>query len=361
MNFELFFQDIIKGNRRGLIPSLIKFPLRLLSYPYRAIISSRNWAYDHGWFKQYSAPLPLVISIGNITAGGTGKTPVTLLFAKELEKNAQIAIASRGYKSKAEHLETPTLVNNKTSAAVCGDEPCLLAQNLQNSFVLAGKNRLKASNMAADAGAHILILDDGMQHRQLARDIDIVVLDAKDPVGKGSFLPYGMLRDDPRSLSRAHLLVLNHVKDEEHFHEVKNRLSNYTTAPAIGVKMVVEGIYDFSGKKIDVRGKRVGVFCGIANPESFLQTVHELGAEVVDKIYFPDHHLDFCKLVSFARKSGAEMLLCSEKDKVKILSEAEFGLPIGWVKMKLEIVNGKVIWEDFIKSIKNRLDIRRIR
>ncbi len=369
MNLELFFQDIIKEKRSGLIPSLIKFPLKLLSYPYGLIVSCRNWAYDHGWFKQYSPPLPLVVSIGNITVGGTGKTPVTLLFAKALENEAKVAIASRGYRSHSEHLDTPVVVSSgngpQLSAATCGDEPYLLADNLRKTSVFAGKNRLKASNMAAKTGTQILILEDGMQHRQLARDIDIVVLDAKDPLGKGYFLPYGLLRDHPSSLARAHLVVLNHVRDTAHFNEVKVLLSTYTTAPAIGVRMAVEDVFDLTGKKIDgVRGKRVGIVCGIANPDQFLHTVQGLGADVVEELYFPDHTL--CNSESLAafgekcRKSGAEMLLCSEKDKVKIAPDIKIGLPIGWVKIKIDIVEGNVIWENFINSIKNKLDIRLI-
>lgn len=367
MSLELFFQDIIKEKRREFIPSLLKFPLKLLSYPYGLVVRCRNWAYDHGWFKQYSPPIPLVVSIGNITVGGTGKTPFTILFAKAFEDELRLAIASRGYRAKAEHLKMPVVVSSgagpQHSVALCGDEPYLLAENLKKVHVYAGKNRIQSANMAAKAGIQLLILDDGMQHRQLAREIDIVVLDARDPFGKGYFLPYGLLRDELKSLSRAHLIVLNHVRDPAHFNEIKILVGDYSKAPVIGVKTVIDGVFDLSGNKIEVtKGQQVGIFCGIANPEQFLYTVERLGADVVESMYFPDHTLGKHKLLNqFAEKSrikGAALLLCSEKDKVKIVAKANLSLPVGWVKMRLEIIEGNDIWNYFIGNLKKKLDTR---
>lgn len=356
MSLELYIQDIIKGKRRGIFPSLIKFPLKILSYLYRLGVSCRNWAYDTGWLKQYSAPLPLVVSIGNITVGGTGKTPFTILFAKIFENEVKVAVASRGYRSKAEHLKTPLVVSRGGGplhpAEVCGDEPYLLAENLKPVHVYAGKNRILSSNMAAQDGVQMMILEDGMQHRQLARDLDIVLLDGKDPFGKGAFLPYGLLRDDPRSLSRADLIVL---RGATHFLEIKEQVAHYTQAPVIGVRMVVESPQDLSGKK-------VGVFCGIANPEQFLDTVKGLGAEVVAEKFFPDHTLgDLDAFAQKCRSLGAAMLLCTEKDRVKLSSLSDIILPICWIKSRLEIVEGTAEWTNFIENIKKKLDTRSIR
>jgi tetraacyldisaccharide 4'-kinase len=370
MGLELFFQHVIKGKRRGFLSSLIKLPLKLLSHLYGFGVYCRNWAYDHGWFKQYSPPLPLVVSIGNITAGGTGKTPLTIMFAKALDEEIKVAIASRGYRSQAEHQKSPIIVSSGSgpmqTAAVCGDEPYLLAENLPHVYVFAGKNRIQSSNLAAIDGVQLLILEDGMQHRQLARDLDIVILDGRDPFGMGYFLPYGYLRDDPRSLSRAHLIVVNHVIDTLHFNEVKTLIEQYTTAPVVGVNTAVEGVFDLSGVKIEgIEHQRAGIFCGIANPEQFLQTVQGLGVDVVAEKYYPDHKLgsleDLNRFARKCQKQGASVLLCTEKDKVKLGAESEIALPIGWVKMKLEVVAGSQEWNNFIAKIKKKLDTRSIR
>jgi tetraacyldisaccharide 4'-kinase len=370
MSLELFIQHVIKEKRRGFFSSFIKFPLKLLSHLYGFAVFCRNWAYDHGWFKQYSPPLPLVVSIGNIAAGGTGKTPLTILFAKALDKEIKVAIASRGYRSQAEHQKSPLVVSSGSgpmqSAAICGDEPYLLAENLEHVNVFAGKNRIQSSNLAAKEGVQLLILEDGMQHRQLARDLEIVVLDGRDPFGTGYFLPYGFLRDDPRSLSRAHLIVINHIIDTLHFNEVKTLVEHYTSAPVVGVNMAVEGVFDLSGVKIEgIEGQCAGIFCGIANPEQFLQTVQGLGVDVVAEKYYPDHKLgsleDLNRFARQCQKQGASILLCTEKDKVKLAAKSEIALPIRWVKMKLEVVTGIQKWNNFIAKIKKKLDTRSIR
>jgi tetraacyldisaccharide 4'-kinase len=370
MSFELFLQDIIKEKRRGFIPSLIKIPLKLLSFLYGSLVLARNWAYDYGWFKQYTPPIPVVISIGNITAGGTGKTPVALLFAKLFENDVKVAIASRGYRSRAEHRKTPVVVSSgmgpQYSVALCGDEPYLLAENLRKTNVYVGKNRIMSANMAAQAGVQLLILEDGMQHRKLARDLDIVVLDGRDPFGKGHFLPYGMLRDSVNSLARASMIVVNHVKDSGHYNVIKALVANHSQAPLVGFRVIVEGVYDLLGNIIEIsKGQKVGTFCGIANPEQFFQTVESLGPIVIAKKAFPDHTLgDARVLKEFAEKCGsmgATLLLCSEKDKVKLQQNLDLNLPVGWVKISLEIVEGEENWKNLIENVKKKLDSRSIR
>ncbi len=368
MSCELYFQEIIKGKKQGFIPFLLKIPLFLLSCLYCFGVFCRNRAYDLGYVRQYTPPVPCVISIGNIAVGGTGKTPVTILLAKNFSNVSTVAIASRGYRSKAERLPVPVLVSKGEGpilpASYCGDEPFLLAENLPLVHVFSGRDRLQASDMAAQAGAQILILDDAFQHRQLARDFDIVLLDAAEPFGKGHFLPYGLLRDSAKSLSRAHLILLNHIQDTYHFNELKEEIAKYSKASVVGIRMDVEKIVDVSGQKVEtIRGRKVGIFCGIAHPERFLATVKGLGAEVVKEKYFPDHCMfDHGVLARFAedcRLAGVDFLICSEKDKVKL--DTHFSLPVFWVKMEMNVVEGNEIWNLFIENVKKTLDARVIR
>jgi tetraacyldisaccharide 4'-kinase len=162
-------------------------------------------------------------------------------------------------------------------------------------------------------------------------------------------------------LSRAHLIVLNHIIDSIHFNEVKALVADYTAAPVVGTRMKVEGIY---GVSESIEGQRIGIFCGIANPQQFLDTVQSLGGNVVEELHFPDHQTgDRETLKRFAEKcrdQGASMLLCTEKDKVKLPENLETVLPIGWVKMELEVVEGQEEWQNFIVKIKKKIDTRSI-
>ena len=210
--------------------------------------------YEKGWMRRYVPPVPLVISVGNIVAGGTGKTPVTLLLAGAFYERFTVAILSRGYRSKAEKLDAPVLLCEGQGptfpASYCGDEPYLFAQRLPKAIVIVGGDRKKASFLAAKAGAQAIFLDDGMQHRRLVRDFDVVVVDVGDPFGQGYFLPRGFLRDDICSLARANLIILNHINDSEQFTSVKMQLEPYSLAPIIGTKGFVVAIRDLKGQEV---------------------------------------------------------------------------------------------------------------
>lgn len=366
MRSERFVIEVIKGKRKGLIPNILKTFLHLLSWLFRLGVACRNWAFDSGWLHCYYPPVPVVISIGNIVAGGTGKTPVTLMIAQEFYKNYSIAILSRGYRSPAEKFATPVVLSKGEGpmhpASFCGDEPFLISQNLPEAFVFVGKDRHKASYMAAKAGAQLILLDDGMQHRRLARDFEVVVMDLHDPFGQGYFLPRGFLRESMSSLARSHIIIINHVDDHEKFLEMKNNIALYSKAPVIGVKMEVSHAFDFAGNPVDsLQGKKVGIFCSIANPDYFHTTILGQGAHVISNFYNPDH-IAFKPeaLAAFAQASkaqGAELLLCTEKDRVKITDLEPLALPIAWVKIELILVEGKEEWQEFIQKTKSRLTI----
>lgn len=358
---EMYLLSVIKNQRRGFLPAMLKILLTPLSWCFRFFVACRNWAFDKGWFRRYHPPVPLVISIGNIVAGGTGKTPVTLMLAKEFYGKLPLAILSRGYRSKAEKLSTPTWLCKGDGpirpASFCGDEPFLLAQYLPKSFIIVGKNRLQASVMAAKEGVELIFLEDGMQNRRIARDIDIVVMDGRDLFGQNHFLPRGFLREGRKSLARAHLIIINNIDSEEEYIEKKEQIAQHTSALIVATKMQVSSILDFKGSKIDsLADKKVGLFCGIARPEYFESTVKSQGAAIVSKHTIPDHcEFDPQALDKFSlncQKSGAELLLCTEKDRVRFGAPLNLSLPVAWLQMELAIVGGAEEWSHFIDKTK---------
>ena len=366
-HLENYLLDVITGRQKGVLAFLLKILLWLLSWPYKVFVTGRNWVFDQGWLSRYFPPVPVVLSIGNIVVGGTGKTPVTLLIAQEFYKDFLIAVLSRGYRSQAEKLAVPVVLSKGEgplqSASFCGDEPFLIAQNLPKAFVIVGRDRHKASDMAARAGAQLILLDDGMQHRRLARDFEVVVMDTSDPFGQGYFLPRGLLREGVSSLSRADLIILNHAADHGKFMLMKEQMARYSKAPVVGTCMKVVSIEHFEGKPLaSLKDKKVGIFCGIAHPEYFRQTVLEQGAQVVDSAFVADHKsLEPALLAAFAsqcKEKGAEILLCTEKDKVKIVGPQELALPLAWVKMCLNLVEGQEEWRLFMDKVKADLKRR---
>lgn len=362
---ELYFLDVITGKKKGIFPLILKTLLIPFSWIYGFFAACRNWAFDHGWLRRYSPPVPVVISVGNIVAGGTGKTPVTLMLAKEFYEDVPIAILARGYRSEAEKLSTPIVLSRGQGpmhpASYCGDESFMLSQNLPKAFIFVGKDRHKSSNMAAKAGVKVILLDDGMQHRRLARDFEIVVMDAYDPFGQGYYLPRGLLREGVKSLARADLIILNHVHEHEAFMKIRQRIASYSTAPVAATKIEASKVFDINNKVIGpITGKKVGIFCGIAHPDYFRKTILDLGAEVVDTHYIADHRdYDFGELAAFAqqcKEKNAELIICTEKDRVKLVESLQLPLPIAWVQMRLVFVEGETLWRSFIEKAKMSLD-----
>lgn len=365
-HFEGYFLDVITCRERGFLAACLRILLRLFSWPFQLYVNARNWAFDNGWLRRYYPPVPAVISIGNIVLGGTGKTPVTLMLAQAFNDEFTLAVLSRGYRSQAEKLPIPVMLSKGQGplqpASFCGDEPYLLSQNLPKALVFVGKDRHKAADMAAKAGAQIILLDDGMQHRCLARDYEIAVMDMKDPFGQGFYFPRGLLREGKQSLKRASMIILNHVPSSEVFQSMKRQLSNYSKAHIVGTRMEVMDVMDFEGKPLPpLTGMKVGVFCGIAHPDYFEQTVIQQGAEIIDSAFAADHmSLKPAVLAKFASKckdKGAKLLVCTEKDRVKIPHPENLCLPIAWLKMRLNVVEGELEWKLFIEQVK--ADIRR--
>lgn len=357
-HWQVYFSELVQGKYKGFLASSLRGVLWILSLPYRSIVRGRNWIYDRQYFKSYVAPVPLVISIGNIVAGGTGKTPVTLMLAQKLSEKATVAILSRGYCSAAEKHPEPLILSRGKGPlyppSQCGDEPYLLSRNIPQALVIVGPDRFKASIIAAQEGAQILLLDDGMQHRRLARNYEVIVLNANDLFGQGHFLPRGFLRESPKALAKADFIVINHVKNETHFETIKKMLLPYTSSPTVGMQMHVAGVKNAPS---GIHGIKVGVFCGIAHPEHFVETVNKLGAESVGHYLLPDHSaMEHHALAVFAeqcRVKGAEFLVCTEKDYVKL--EGTLPLPVAWVQTHLKVVAGEEHWNAFLTEMQSAI------
>lgn len=342
---ELYWRALVEGKKSGVVASLSLFFLRLISLPYQAITFFRNKAYDLGLFSISCSKNMKVISVGNLTVGGSGKTPlVKLLASKLLERGEKVAIITRGYRSPAEKMSRSTLACQGEGplfdASVIGDEPYALASALPQIYLYVGSNRRESALLAELAGCHYAILDDGMQHRRLGRDFDICILDGRQSWDENHLFPRGLLREGLSSLKRADLLVINPWNPK-----VEQVISPFTSAPAVGMEYRVSKIKTLQGREIEsLDGVSCGIFCGIAQPERFRETVEKTGVRVVKECFLPDHvGLDAHSLRDFAMKatqSGAEWLLCTEKDAVK-LSESECPeLAIAVVYIEPEIVHG---------------------
>lgn len=347
---ELFLIQVMKGEKKGY---WLKPFLWVVSLFYLCVVYVRHFSYDKKLFRSYSLSVP-VVSVGNVVLGGTGKTPVIDLLAKSLEEIGSIAILTRGFRSSLEKKGGVHLVSDGKgailSAKECGDEPYLLAQNTK-AAIWVGADRVASGKKAIDAGAKCLLLDDGMQHRRICRDVEIAVVDADSLFSKGQFFPCGLLRDLPSRLKKVDLVILNHSSSLSQLGKAKKSIRLYTQAPIVCVKPEVINPEKFSSKK-------VGVFCGIGHPERFIKTVRELNCEIVETLFIPDHcPIEEKRLSAFAlkcREKGAEALLCTEKDMVK-LESPQTVLEVIPVKIQLQIVEGRQSWETLIENILERI------
>lgn len=340
MDIETYILAVIEGKKAAPI---LKPALTAMSYCYGAGVRVRNFMYDR-ILPPTKIPIPIV-SVGNIVAGGTGKTPFVHYLAKELEEQVKIAILSRGYRRKGKNT---LVINETTSVEECGDEPYFLAKKLPKAQVIVGANRAFSGHLAMVLGAELLLLDDGMQYLQLKRDVEIVVMHAQDLFGKGFYLPRGLLRDSPKRMERAHLIVVNGVGDVEQFAKVHALIRQYTHTPIVAMEIHIKN-------SIELASKKVGAFCGIASPHRFLDTLKTLGAEVVIKEEKGDHspfrEEELQLLANRALDLGAQCLVCTEKDAVKLPKDIKLCLPIIPVEISLFPKYGKEHLEKLIEHI----------
>jgi len=317
--------------------------LGLLALPYGAVVALRNRLYDRGLLPQGELPCP-VVSVGNLTVGGTGKTPTVILMARILrERGWRPAVLSRGYGGSAR--EPVNVVSDGKRVVLgwseAGDEPVLIARTLPEVPVLTGTMRLLTGRAAVEKfGANVLILDDAFQHRSLRRSLDVVLIDAARPFGNGSMLPRGPLREKPEGLRRAHVIIRTGA--EENAMEPTPGLfglpcfRGYRRAEALvgagtGQVFPVE----------DIRGRKGCAFAGIGRPDSFRESLAGLGAQVVSFRPFDDHHPygpgDLDDLLRLAAASGAGLIVTTEKDAVRLADFPDFLAELFFLRIGMEI------------------------
>lgn len=327
-------------------PSAILLPL---SGIYAAVTRARLAAYRRGWFSVSTLPAP-VISVGNLTTGGTGKTPLVEWVCRAIvnEPGKKVCVLTRGY--GRENPKTQVVVSDGTQILAgereAGDEPLLLAKNLLGiAAVIANPDRVAAGEWAIEnLHTDVFVLDDGFQHLRLARDLDIVTLDATNPWGGGSLLPYGRLRETPAGLSRADCVVITRTDQVGDLASVSAEIGKLVdSVPTFSSRMVTLGIRQLDGGSVAwerLRTQSLGAFCGVGNPESFFQHLSREGCTPVFTRAFADHHhynqseLDI--LAKDARAGDAEALVTTAKDAIK-LSDLKLELPCYVLEIQISI------------------------
>ena len=355
INWQRIWDD--DGNSGCYRP--VKIIASILSFFYLGVINLRNWLYDHKIFQEVKLPCP-VISVGNITVGGTGKTPCVIMLAQMLQTNGfKPAIISRGYGSRS--VNSVNIVSDSRNilldSATAGDEPYLIAQELKSVPVITGAKRIATGKTAVDQlGANVLICDDAMQHRQIFRDINLVLLDNRSLYGKDYILPRGRLREPIKELKRADAIIITRADETI---QTDKKIGELIKAEDIPVfesihkpKDIVKG--DFSEQKpVSILAqKKVYAFCGIANPNSFKKTLSSAGARVLSFDIFPDHHrYDKSELEKI--KTGfidcrADYLVTTEKDAVRLQNDPGFLKILSVLRVEMEIKPSAQSFEKFI-------------
>jgi tetraacyldisaccharide 4'-kinase len=328
------------------LASLILPPLSAI---YSIVTRARITGYQRGWFSVSKLSAP-VISVGNLTTGGTGKTPlvewVCRAVARETGKRA--CVLTRGYGRANPQSQVVVSDGNKLLAPEreAGDEPYLLAQNLIGiAAVVSNPDRVAAGEWAIkNLSSEVFVLDDGFQHLRLSRDLDIVTIDATNPWGGGSLLPYGRLREPRTGLSRADCIVITRTEQVEDVTSLRERVQRLAgTIPVFTSRMVTSGIRALNGESVSserLLAEPVAAFCGVGNPESFFNQLRQEGYTPVFTRAFADHHnytqADLNRLTKDAKDHGASGLITTAKDARKLAS-LELELPCYLLEIKISI------------------------
>jgi len=354
-----WFQGLIETKKYSWLHKIFLAPLFALSLLYLLIGRCREMVYQYGLLGKSVLPCR-AICVGNITVGGTGKTPTVELVCRTLlQKGIRVGIISRGYgrrTSTRSHLDTFVVSDGEkifASAQVAGDEPVMLAKRLAHVPVLIGKNRYQAGLKACKKfKIQTVIMDDGFQHLQLARDLNIVVLDGQSPFGNGYGLPVGRLRESPRALKRADIILLTKITDNEQKNRVLQKIRKYNqTVPVVIGRHTPRDLVSIKrDKRISLealRGKNIVALSGIGDPSYFLTTLMELGAKVTAHMAFPDHHwysMDEIRPIEHKVSSGKSWgLVTTEKDAVRISQVPQ--CPVWILRIDMVLMEGERLWK----------------
>ena len=355
--------------------SILLWFLKQLSLVYRTVIQMRLFLYAKGIFRHHTLGCQ-VISVGNLTVGGTGKTPVVEVFARELQKaGRKVAILSRGYKKVEPSLfrklidmlllrelrRPPRVVSDGSKllldSAMSGDEPYMLASNLPDVVVLVDKNRVKSGRYAINKlGCDTLVLDDGFQYLALKHRVEIVLVDRTNPFGSENILPRGILREPVKNIKKADFIFVT-KSDGTGSEELKTRLMKLNwRAEIIECKhcaRYLQNVFTAERRELDfLNGLRVAVISGIAVPSGFEDELERHGAEIVSKNRFADHHRysqqEIIDIINKSKKRNASAILTTEKDAVRFPKLERCDVPVYFLRVDIEILSGE---EDFHECI----------
>ena len=375
---ELFTVDVIYGRRAGAGTAIYGGFLQGLSWLFSAAAQTRAWLYRQRIL--HDQPLGcLVVVVGNLTVGGTGKTPVVEKFARALQDaGRKVAILSRGYRSRPkpvserlldkillrEDTTPPRIVSDGHSllldSETAGDEPYMLASNLRDVVVLVDKDRVKAGRYAVEHfGCDTLLLDDGFQYWKLAgRRTDVVLIDCQQPFGNEHLLPRGTLREPPSHLARASVIFL--TKSDGKTAALRERIAQLNPRAGI-IECVHHPLYFedvFTGERRGLellQGRRVASLSGIAQPESFESKLTELGAEIVLARRYADHHRftqqEVLDAVNRGKKRRADMLVTTQKDAVRFPKLDRRDMPVYFMRVEIKIIAGAQGFDDAVSRI----------
>ena len=352
MSLESFFYEVISPKRPlHLVP--VYGVLRLVSMFYALGQRVRAGLYNLKIFKTRRLDCR-VISIGNLTLGGTGKTPTVMMVADTLRRQGfKPAILSRGYGGKSG--EFVNVVNDGQhtllSPEMAGGEPVMMARRLGDIPVLTGRIRYETGKYAIEhLGANVLILDDGYQHLPLHRDLNILLCDATRPFGNGVVFPGGELREPLSAMDRADVICLTRCRGDDSTGRVDE--SNRNRVPVIKTGLRVQSVIELkSGEEAGiekVQHQQVAAFCGIAHPLDFFRTLEQVPVQIVNHNNSPDHHdystAELQAIEGQAKQAGAKIIVTTEKDAVK-LKDHSFDLPVYAVRIALEVLEGQEVWD----------------
>ncbi len=374
-SLEQFAIDVILGRRQGFRAALLRRILYVLSLIYERIVQLRLFLYRHRILRERTLGC-LVVSIGNLTVGGTGKTPVVEKFARALHNGGRrVAILSRGYKSVPQATNKrsrfgknapapPRVVSDGKSllldSLTAGDEPYMLAHNLKDVIVLVDKDRVKSGLYAIkELKADTLLLDDGLQYLHLKHRLDIVLIDRQAPFGNEYLLPRGTLREPPRNLRRASYIFITKCTGEPN-DDLIARIRKYNrTAEIIECAHKPLHLQNVStGEQLPLsalQGTFIGSLCGIAAPESFEDGLRKLGARIELAKSYTDHHRyqegELQSFINRCLRRDLAMIVTTEKDAVRFPRLLNPEVPIYFLRVEIEILSGHESWEHCVARI----------